>query len=105
MNLENKAAEILVESGYADFVNQLDKKMGRATIMHRGVEINTCATVVRPFADTLEGRKQADAIENWLHINEPELVRQAKHCTEPTPYDGRKKRLVRLVWCLEQLDK
>lgn len=57
-------------------------------------------------SDTLEGRQQLDALENYLHQHEEYLVKEAK-MTAPllAPYDGRKKRLSRIKWMLREIAK
>ena len=110
MDITKKAAEILVECGYAislpDQSRRREDYYGevlRSEVMGKG---ERCFSVcVSPFSDTLEGRRQIEAIEDWLHVNEPELIRRAKHCSEPVPYNGRQKRINRTEWCLEELSK
>ncbi len=101
-----KIAEILVECGYAS--QHTDWQDSRLLHVREGMEyVNTSEgwKTVCPFADTLEGRRQADALEDWLHYAEPTLLMCAKqHCKEPVPYNGRQKRLARIKWCFEQLE-
>ena len=58
-----------------------------------------------PFADTLEGRRQEEALEDWLHKYHGNLLKRAKHSVGVKfPYNGRQKRLDRIEWCFEQLE-
>ena len=69
---------------------------------------------VDPFADTLEGRRQADALEDWLHNEHYSLIQEAKVAEMlrkdnqnndfTGQYNGRQKRLDRIKWCFEQLE-
>lgn len=57
-----------------------------------------------PFADTLEGRRQADAIEDWLRNLKTKLWRLSPpHQPEGEFTYYRIERLDRIKWCLEQL--
>lgn len=110
MSIEQKAAEILVKHGYAMNLRQDEREhlpKGKLFYIYVGCNRGDCGRFfdevpVEPFADTLEGRKQADAIEDWLRGNEPELFKRAKLCSEPIPYDSRQRRSGRLEWCLER---
>lgn len=65
---------------------------------------------VNPFADTLEGRKQANALEDWLFINHNRLWAIDSKRPEAVPpiisssrfYSQRQWRLDRIKWCFEQ---
>ena len=55
-----------------------------------------------------EARRQADAIENWLHRNRQGLLIRCKDAVQSAPlseYDGYEKRKNRIKWCLEELIK
>ncbi len=102
-NTNKKAAEILVECGYAP-------EIGMAQLTH-----DDCLHMgggklewVEPFADTIQGRRQADAIEDYIRnstkgknlwsrsyiaIDWDKLSVKTHH----------QWRLDRIKWCLEQL--
>ncbi len=110
MSILKKAAEILVESGYA---------VKRYTDLHSEYLGYVCvvdddwpsATGHRPekveiFADTLEGRRQADAIEDWLWYNQNRIYANSYHAVDEPLDEGvshHQWRLDRIKWCLEQL--
>ena len=106
-----KAAEILVECGYAKEIAHHFYYMpeeGAVYVQFRKPDPfdDPCQQKVDPFADTLEGRRQADAIEDWLHQNKVSLLIECKNnLLDPVPYNGRQKRLDRIEWCLEELSK
>jgi hypothetical protein len=62
---------------------------------------------VNPFADTLDGRRQADAIEDWLRMNEAEMFYKAPTARDRGMQNMPKRtwRLDRIKWCVEQLEK
>ena len=94
MEILKKAAEILVTCGYA----KSDYSTGGKAYLRVAKCCDTNASVrTDPFADTLEGRRQADAIEDFLHLNNGPLLVRAKICAyDPVPYNGRQKRLNRI---------
>jgi hypothetical protein len=97
-----KAAEILVECGYA--ARQLDGSLCSTDVEFVSID-GSDDSIVRadPFADTLQGRRQADAIEDWLVKNNKLLWRNSMSCFG---FDDRPKhqwRLDRIKWCLEKL--
>ncbi len=100
-NISKKAAEILVESVKdAKNVYQHYSASKDYYIEFNDETLNN----VEPFSDTLIGRRQADAIEDYLHDKHPDILEQSKRfCRVPCPYNGRQKRLDRIKWCLEQL--
>ena len=97
-------AEALVECGYADDINQ-----DHIAIAHQcgeyGEDVDWEFRPVEWDKDTLEGRRQADALEDWLSTNKNE------YWTESVLHidDGRGRlhqwRLDRIKWCFEQLEK
>ena len=96
-----KAAEILVESKYiGGFWGN-----GEFLFYDRGFENETR---IDPFRDTLEGRRQADAIEDWLRSTKTLnalhlwLTISKEPCGERTHHQWR---LDRIKWCLEQLSE
>jgi len=96
-------AEALVECGYADDWEEITDFKDSVILLKvkTGIRREEC----NPFADTLEGRRQADALENWLSTNKNE------YWTESVLHidDGRGRlhqwRLDRIKWCFEQLEK
>jgi len=107
MNELQKAAEILVECGYADDVNE-----NHTAHAHQcGKYGDDVSWELRPIEfdkDTLEGRRQADAIEDYLHQNFYYLVCESKEeikSSDVAEYNGRQKRIDRIKWCLQELSK
>lgn len=104
MSIIKKAAEILVECGYADKWDYREPD----TWIHYCQRITQEHWRLIQFTnDTLEGRRQADAIEDWLYINAMvtwfESVKyQGKRLTNKTLHQSR---IDRIKWCLEQLIK
>jgi len=66
MSLESqiKAADILVESGYAHTFCLRSEGFDICVITFEGRTVN-----VEPLKDTLEGRRQKDFIHDWLTLN------------------------------------
>ena len=97
-----KCAEILVECGRADYISDLDKKLGRAVIVERMPEVDHLFASVDPFSDTLEGRRQADVIEDWLYGFKPDLYTESlsKHWHGKGRFG---QRIERIKWCIESL--
>ncbi len=95
-NTNKKAAEILVECGYCP--SYITNRLGDYTlVVGHGEYCN-------PFMESLEARKQADAIEDYLHDKHPDILEQSKRfCRVPRPYNGRQKRLDRIDWVLKKL--
>ncbi len=94
--MNKQIAEILVECGYAKDIN---KDKGQYI-----VAINVPVTIwvwCDPFADTLEGRRQADALEEYLMDERPKIwFASGPHiCLIST---RRQRRLDRIKWCFEQ---
>ena len=110
MNILEKAAEILVESGYAikyreDGREHLER--GKYFYVYVGSNGGECGRYLDeimcyPFSDTLNGRRQADAIEDYLRDN----CRQEWHkdvFNNPPIAPYHQWRLDRIKWCLEKL--
>lgn len=89
VDINEKAAEILVKCGYSD------TESGYRTTQMIVVELN-------PFADTLEGRRQADYIENWLSYFHTEMWLGDQHIARENNHQWR---LDRIKWCLQELIK
>ena len=68
MNIYQKCAEILVERGYAyNWKGKYRMPVSKTKWPYLQVNENQAYTVeVDPFADTLEGRRQLDVIEDWF---------------------------------------
>ncbi len=100
MNALQKAAEILVDCGYAETTSVVSKKQKL---------INTdeyLSIDVQYDADTLEGRRQADIIEDWLMFEPGNLYEKSLYKAEQATRGhglNHKLRLDRIKWCLEQL--
>ena len=57
------------------------------------------------FADTLEGRRQADALEDWLQLDHMGLWRRSvNECNRPNTFPTHQWRLDRIKWCFFQLE-
>ena len=101
MNDLQKCAEILVDCGYGDKLGFMEN--GNAEVIQSNLFKH-----VEPFSDTLEGRRQADAIEDWLWFNENTLYSKSFHVIdEPLIYESLKTqhkwRLDRIKWCILEL--
>ena len=111
-----KYAEALIECGYADEYGSTKTEAGEIiawwvgrSYIHDDRERNQ---YVRPFSDTLEGRRQSDALEDWLmhkytHIwNESDngvyWLRMRYRVDNNTAHQWR---LRRIKWCFEQLEE
>ena len=104
MSVLQKAAEILVECGYAyDWRTQYSLPVAGSERQFLQVNKNQAYAVAVCFdEDTLEGRRQADAIENWLRDNHRELWHKTVVNNLPeAPYH--QWRLDRIKWCLKEL--
>ena len=109
MNNLKKAAEILVECGYAKEIATHFYYMPEDSAIYVQFRKpdpfdDSCQQKVNPFADTLEGRRQADAIEDWLSINHS--LNWHKSRSEVLVIDYKtchKWRLDRIKWCLDNL--
>jgi hypothetical protein len=101
-----KIAEALVQCGYADY------QIGDGSVRWKDAELDNLCEEVEPFADTLEGRRQADALEDWLFINHNRLWAIDSKRPEAVPpiissnrfYSQHQWRLDRIKWCFEQLE-
>ncbi len=93
-------ASILVESGYADDINK-DHTAHAHPCGRNGDDIDWEFRLIEPYADTLEGRRQADAIEDWLDGGC--LWNLSKDKVEQ--YSNHQWRLDRIRWCIEQLQE
>ena len=103
----NKAAEILVECGYGE--SSLCKDLAHSHIRVKDESFGSATgyrgEAVQPFADTLEGRRQADAIEDWLDNTSKHFELWDKSAGWCKPTNGNHQwRLDRIKWCLEQLE-
>mgnify|MGYP000698605127 CR=1 FL=1 len=107
MNTLEKCAEILVESGYAYGITRISSIPLTVTRKDEPKGESMFAEV-NPFADTLEGRRQADEIEDWLKsdISRPRFtvwVESGKTNDVSMGDNCHQWRLDRIKWCIEQL--
>lgn len=103
-----KAAEILVECGDAKNISTHFYYMPKDDSVYVDLRKpdpfdDSAQQEVRPFADTLEGRRQADAIEDWLNQFETQLLDHSALVVEDESGSQHQWRLDRIKWCLEQL--
>jgi len=61
-----KCAEILISSGYAEYID--NDRFGLYICWKNDACLRE-DELCNPFVDTLESRRQADAIEDWLSDN------------------------------------
>ena len=111
-SISKKCAEILVEAGYADGYLDLNEGRGNTPLYHLVWTSSDRCTIngnedISVFADTLEGRRQADAIENYLVLEHYGLWFASKQIeNNKTPVLPRRKwRLDRIKWCIQELIK
>lgn len=69
--------------------------------------IVTDSAQIHEICQELYARKQADAVEDWLHANRKDLLQFCKSnlIGHSVPYNGAQKRSTRIKWCLEKLLK
>jgi hypothetical protein len=108
-----KCAEMLVESGYAVNTKFVPIEKSPDKIARWVLITKTGIHRVELFLDTLEGRRQADAIENWLvKLNKEEtnwngltLWGASRVKTNNRPLKMHQWRLDRIKWCVQELIK
>ena len=96
-------AELLVKAGYCDgWHGGMDKITGTEYWIVTGCA-PTIQKPVQVYSDTLEGRRQADALEDWLLSNYNDLF--SLHSVQQVEFSIRKHqwRLDRIKWCCEQM--
>ena len=100
--LLEKCAAVLVGFGYAERQGDIDK---RQICYYRNKEF--IKIIAEPFSDTLEGRRQADAIEDYLKKNNPYMFFQDANWHNPCAYfeSSHKYRLAKIKWCIKELIK
>ncbi len=93
-------AELLVKCGYADYKTENDNY-----ICWHDPEIDNTMVAVQPYADTLEGRRQLDALEDYFSQNYGiELWAESVLKLADTKYKSERQwRIDRIKWCCEQL--
>ncbi len=100
-NTNKKATEILVECGYCDsFVHDI---AGEFLAHWNKPELSGVYEIIDFAADTLEGRRQAEAIEDWLVDEEWDLWKESSMCNHRIVETCHGLRLRRIKWSLEQL--
>ncbi len=99
-------SELLVKCGYADYKTKNDNY-----ICWNDPEIDNTMVAVQPYADTLEGKRQAESLWNHLSLSHTELweksyVLTLKEITAtPELFNNEMgKILYRIKWCCEQLN-
>jgi len=101
--IEQVAAEILVASGYAKGILKL---AGEYRVYVGEAMGSTMDIKVDPFTDTLEARRQADALEDWLYDKHGDLVGRLFADGEIYKTANRTHsewRRFNIKWCFEQL--
>ena len=107
MDITKKAAEILIKCGYANDTTEEGDLYSRA-YMQEGEYIRAKYSVLELFADTLEGRRQDDAIEEYLVCN---YVSHKNNLWSDSKIETARNqpqhqwRLDRIKYCLEELSK
>ncbi len=101
-------AKDLVKCGYADSYHAVPI----GNIQSYRIVYTTCDDItVNPYVefsvDTLEGRRQLDALEDWLIKNQLKLWDRARYnVTQLQSYNSQhRERLDRIKWCYDQLVK
>lgn len=112
--MNKRIAEALVECHYAKEF-KLNEITGQWMVSHQANSINEDYDLYYPVCfdqDTLEGRRQADALEDWLTLNHYPLWNRSELDAESPekPYSENgafwyQHRRNKLKWCFEQLEK
>jgi len=110
MNELEKCGAILVDIGYAQFYgttkNPKTEEVAGVFVGWKDADLDDLLEYIEYTEDSLQGRQQADAIENWLHRNSQAMLIRCKDEIQNAPlseYDGRIKRLERIRWCIRHL--
>ncbi|MCG6938710.1 MAG: hypothetical protein LJE83_11160 [Gammaproteobacteria bacterium] len=93
----NKAGEILYISGYADTCELFDTHVA---IEHNGKQLN-----VDPFKNTLEGKRQACVIIEWLKLYKNKLWEKSTIEPDRPGQTSWQYMLKRLEWCLYAMSR
>ena len=110
MNELEKCAEILVSCGYA--TDWLGDEIKSEVIIWIAIEKGgTFSVQCNPFADTLEGRRQADAIEDYCNEQIIDSYGETLWGKSESAVDyhdcenscERQWRLDRIKWCIQEL--
>lgn len=102
--MQKAIAQALVEHGYAHSIagNEIslranDSEEYKDTFGYIDID---------PFSDTLEGRRQADALEDWLYYKQFNIwAKSSGAACGPQHEHFHQWRLDRIRWCFEQLTK
>ena len=108
--MSKRIAEALVECGYA--LKQKKLSDGNYYVY---LDMSNSGNYIRehpvkPFADSLESRRQADALEDWLVFDNARAnlwIKSFAALDDPACGTGqthRQWRLDRIKWCFEQLE-
>jgi hypothetical protein len=108
-DINKKTAEILVECEYAVKIFTYENEVFPNTVIIHDADWPNASHErsqrVELFSDTLEGRRQADAIEDWLYGKYFDLWDDSRmECIED-PGKRHQWRLGCIKWCLEELSK
>ena len=99
-----RIAEALVKCGYAKEIDCL----GEYVVVEENNGRDEWIQETDPFADTLEGRRQADALEDWLCSKYeliPDSVWEISSKYASLTSTRHQWRLDRIKWCMNQLEK
>ena len=110
--INKRIAEALVECGYADnnWLNSDNSSEWWVCWVAWDNDTIIRNEIVDPFADTLESRRQADALEDWLDNFWSRNLWQAsvsaiKKYNSKTIANNHQWRLDRIKWCFEYLEE
>ena len=98
--MDKSIAKALVECGYA-----YSWQSNRAALFVT-IPVTSEIQKVDPFADTIEGRRQADALEDWLAQEHGKLWgKSADYVGFKFHWHYHQWRLDRIKWCFQRLEK
>ena len=109
MNELEKCAQILVECGYANIMRGGNDKITGCEYWIGNVINNIPVQIpVQIFADTIEGRRQADAIEDYIRFNHDQTWRNSRfvlNVPDSSDSSNHQWRLDRIKYCIKDLIK
>lgn len=102
-NTDKLMAEALVECGFISEYHEPNPDNYYVSMRESYTYIVGLALYeINPFADTLESRRQADALEDWLYYNIYDLWTQSMAIKQQSD-NFHQWRLDRIKYCFEQL--